>query len=239
MRNQGNMPTYSNTFTTLHYTSNKLHNLHSVVFSFLSLTIAPLGHYGTSEHGGSGSTSGGYAYESRPYGGKEHQVEYIPTSPHYGSSLASTAHTGGYYDSSAAAEGIPFDVYGGKNHYSSSAGGEYPSYSYTEGHEPAVHKSHPDISQKALLAKSFLIPLASAAVLGIAAALVSNPLLLQLGTVSGVAPGATILGKRKRRDLTTSATPNDKSTNSLDLALSYEEDNKKDTTLLPYRAHHH
>lgn len=44
--------------------------------------------------------------------------------------------------------------------------------------------------------KSFLIPLASAAVLGIAAALVSNPLLLQLGTVSGL---GTIVGKRKRR----------------------------------------
>lgn len=91
-------------------------------------------------------------------------------------------------------------------------------------HEPAAHKSHPDISQKALLAKSFLIPLASAAVLGIAAALVSNPLLLQLGTVSGVAPGAAVLGKRKRRDLTTNFTTS--------------KDNIKDSTLLPYRAHH-
>ncbi|XP_046802817.1 uncharacterized protein LOC124418924 [Lucilia cuprina] len=195
-----------------------------------------VGHYTTSDHGS--SSNGGYAYESRPYGGKEHHVEYIPTNPHYGGSVPTTAHTGGYYGSSAIAEGIPFDVYGGKNHYSSSAGGDYASYSYAEGHEPAAHKSHPDISQKALLAKSFLIPLASAAVLGIAAALVSNPLLLQLGTVSGVAPGAAILGKRRRRDLTTSATLNDKSTNSLNLALTSVEGSKKDSSLLAYSAHH-
>lgn len=38
-----------------------------------------------------------------------------------------------------------------------------------------------------------MIPLAGAALLGVAAALVANPVLLQLGTVTG---------KRKRRDLT-------------------------------------
>lgn len=61
----------------------------------------------------------------------------------------------------------------------------------------ALHKPSTDFSYKRLLAKSFLIPLASAAVLGIAAALVSNPLLLQLGTVSGVGP--SLAGKRRRR----------------------------------------
>ncbi|KAM7350380.1 uncharacterized protein ACRADG_008983 [Cochliomyia hominivorax] len=193
-----------------------------------------VGHYGTSEH--SNSASVGYTHDNRPYGGQAHHVDYIPNHTGYGGHIATTAHTGGYYGSTAA-EAIPFDVYGSKHHYPSSGGGDYASYSYSEAHEPAVHKSHPDISQKALLDKSFLIPLASAAVLGIAAALVSNPLLLQLGTVSGVAPGAAVLGKRKRRDLTTSVLSNDKSTNNLDLALA-EKDNKKDKTLLPYRAHH-
>lgn len=199
------------------------------MLSFLSHTIVPLGHYGS-------STTGGYAYESRPYGGGQAQhVEYIPSNTHYGSSAAPSAHTSGYYGGSAAGEGIPFDVYGSKNHYSGLGGGDYASYSFSEPHEPAVHKAHPDISHKALLAKSFLIPLASAAVLGIAAALVSNPLLLQLGTVSGAA--SSIFGKRKRRDLTTSATPNDRSTNSF--ASTSVKKNKKDTaTLLPYRGHH-
>ncbi|TMW52863.1 hypothetical protein DOY81_002066 [Sarcophaga bullata] len=213
-----------------------------------------VGHYGTSAHGigsgGSSSSSGitgsdGYTYESRPYGGQAptHHVEYIPVHANYGGSSPPTAHASGYYGSSSVAEGIPFDVYGNKNHHYSGAaeagGHDYASYSYTDVHEPAVHKTHPDISQKALLAKSFLIPLASAAVLGIAAALVSNPLLLQLGTVSGIAPGATIIGKRKRRALTSTRTFSNLSppppSNNLNLSLHTK---KKDTSLLPYRAHH-
>jgi len=104
------------------------------------------------------------------------------------------AASGGYFGSSSVEAGIPFDVYGsrpghgvGHGHYSP------PEYVYPypldpHPHEVAAHKGpgHGDVSSKALLAKSFLIPLASAAVLGIAAALVSNPLLLQLGTVSGL-----------------------------------------------------
>ncbi|EDV31174.2 uncharacterized protein Dana_GF15228, isoform C [Drosophila ananassae] len=110
--------------------------------------------------------------------------------------------SGAYYGSSSIEAGIPFDVYGsrpghnlGHSHYSHA---EY-AYPYPlEHHEIAAHKGpgHAELPSKALLAKSFLIPLASAAVLGIAAALVSNPLLLQLGTVSGL---GTIVGKRKRR----------------------------------------
>ena len=159
----------------------------------------------------------------------------------YGGSSPPSAHTSGYYGSSSVAEGIPFDVYGNKNHHYSGAGEagghDYASYHYTDVHEPAAHKTHPEISQKALLAKSFLIPLASAAVLGIAAALVSNPLLLQLGTVSGVAPGATIIGKRKRRALNSTRKPSNlpSTSNNLDLSLHTK---KKDTSLLPYRAHH-
>lgn len=44
------------------------------------------------------------------------------------------------------------------------------------------------------LSKSNLIPIASAALLGIAAAFIFNPVLLQLGTISAV-------GKRRRRDV--------------------------------------
>ncbi|TDG43871.1 hypothetical protein AWZ03_009677 [Drosophila navojoa] len=132
-----------------------------------------------------------YAYEGHPY-------EYAGVGAGHGS----------YYGGSSAETGVPFDVYGsrpvhGSHHHihypGPSAGGEY---AYLEPHELATHKGHPELSQKALLAKSFLIPLASAAVLGIAAALVSNPLLLQLGTVSGLGGGfVPAVGKRKRRAL--------------------------------------
>ncbi|XP_064553853.1 uncharacterized protein LOC135439147 [Drosophila montana] len=132
-----------------------------------------------------------YAYEGHPY-------EYVGGAGH-----------GGYYggSGSSAEAGIPFDVYGTRpghgshhvQHYPSTGGGEY---AYLDAHDIASHKGPAELSQKALLAKSFLIPLASAAVLGIAAALVSNPLLLQLGTVSGVGGGfAPVVGKRKRRAL--------------------------------------
>ncbi|XP_016989271.1 serine/threonine-protein phosphatase 1 regulatory subunit 10 [Drosophila rhopaloa] len=112
--------------------------------------------------------------------------------------------SGAYFGSSSVEAGIPFDVYGSRPGHGVGVGhGHYspPEYAYPyplDPHEIAAHKGpgHGDVSPKALLAKSFLIPLASAAVLGIAAALVSNPLLLQLGTVSGL---GTIVGKRKRR----------------------------------------
>lgn len=45
------------------------------------------------------------------------------------------------------------------------------------------------------LTKKVLLPLAGAAILGVAAALVANPVLLQLGVTSA--------GKRKRRDVDT------------------------------------
>ncbi|XP_053951209.1 uncharacterized protein LOC128858744 [Anastrepha ludens] len=160
--------------------------------------------YGSSESHGltTAYAPGGGAHvsypETRPYS-SGHYIDYGPThaAGHYGAS----GH-GGYYGGANSVEvgGIPFDVYGGKGsgHYAG-AGGEY-SYTYPEAsHESAAHKGHHELSQKALLAKSFLIPLASAAVLGIAAALVSNPLLLQLGTVSAVPVGGTIAGKRRRR----------------------------------------
>ncbi|KAM8716508.1 hypothetical protein ACLKA7_003390 [Drosophila subpalustris] len=152
-----------------------------------------VGHYGGGIGGGvpshAPSTHGqvGYAYEGHPY-------EY-----------AGGNHHGGYYGGNSAEAGIPFDVYGARpahgshyGHYGSSGG----EYAYVEPHDIASHKAPHELSHKALLAKSFLIPLASAAVLGIAAALVSNPLLLQLGTVSGVGGGlGPVVGKRKRRAL--------------------------------------
>lgn len=160
-----------------------------------SLPTTRIGHFG----GGATQTAhiqtphghASYAYEGHPY-------EYAGVGAGHGS----------YYGGSSAETGIPFDVYGSRPVHAShhhvhypgpSAGGEY---AYLEPHELATHKGHPELSQKALLAKSFLIPLASAAVLGIAAALVSNPLLLQLGTVSGLGGGfAPAVGKRKRRAL--------------------------------------
>ncbi|XP_023170290.1 uncharacterized protein LOC111599008 [Drosophila hydei] len=143
-----------------------------------------VGHYG----GGAGQAAhiqtphghASYAYEGHPY-------EYAGVA----------AGHGGYYGGSSAESGIPFDVYGSRPvhgshhqvHYPGPSAGGGSEYAYLESHELASHKGPPELSQKALLAKSFLIPLASAAVLGIAAALVSNPLLLQLGTVSGLGGG--------------------------------------------------
>ncbi|XP_017068440.2 uncharacterized protein LOC108106093 [Drosophila eugracilis] len=139
-------------------------------------------------------TVGSFESNSHPY-----PYEYSHSS---GGGAGASLGSGAYFGSSSVEAGIPFDVYGsrpghsiGHGHYSP------PEYAYPyplDPHEIAAHKGpgHGDVSSKALLAKSFLIPLASAAVLGIAAALVSNPLLLQLGTVSGL---GTIVGKRKRR----------------------------------------
>lgn len=201
---------------------------------------SPAGHYGNplhhsgveyipsgaSHHYGSSLHAGGF--EGRPY---------TVTHPHtdYGHHTAGTYYAGG--GGSAVGDGVPFDVYGGsggggKGHYAGS-GGEY-SYTYSDMQDTAAHKTFPDFSHKALLAKSFLIPLASAAVLGIAAALVSNPLLLQLGTVSGVAAPGAVLGKRKRRS--TSSTPNpEQSQATTDASVAKSS---KDTRTHPYRGHH-
>ncbi|XP_013098328.2 uncharacterized protein LOC106081127 [Stomoxys calcitrans] len=177
---------------------------------------------GGSHHYSSSHSGGGYAYEGRPYTVTHPHVEY-----------GHPSHTAGtYYAAGGGGEGIPFDVYGttggSKGHYGSS-GGDY-AYPYSDMmHETAAHKTFPDLSHKALLAKSFLIPLASAAVLGIAAALVSNPLLLQLGTVSGVAAPGSVLGKRKRRSIS-STTPKEKPANAPSVAASMDTH--------PYRGHH-
>lgn len=52
------------------------------------------------------------------------------------------------------------------------------------------------------LSKSHLLPLAGAALIGIAAALLVNPVLLQLGTVTGK--------RRRRRDISQIESPEDK-----------------------------
>ncbi|XP_036338524.1 uncharacterized protein LOC118748256 [Rhagoletis pomonella] len=148
------------------------------------------------------SSAGGSAHhsypETRPYA-DGHYIDY--GQPHAGGHYGASGH-GGYYGGANSAEigAIPFDIYGGKGSGQyAGAGGEY-SYTYPNApHEVPAHKGPHELSSKALLAKSFLIPLATAAVLGIAAALVSNPLLLQLGTFSGLPAGATVVGKRRRR----------------------------------------
>ncbi|KAH8259013.1 hypothetical protein KR038_007366 [Drosophila bunnanda] len=141
---------------------------------------------------------GSFETNSHPY-----PYEYSHSSGGAGPGLAAAGASGAYFGSSSVEAGIPFDVYGsrpshgfGQSHYSTS---EYGYPYHLDHHEVATLKGpgHGEGSSKALLAKSFLIPLASAAVLGIAAALISNPLLLQLGTVSGL--GTPFVGKRKRR----------------------------------------
>ncbi|BFF93310.1 uncharacterized protein DMAD_11185 [Drosophila madeirensis] len=168
-----------------------------------------VGHYG----GGLASHGQNHvSFESNTHGHSPYPYEYNTHSSH-GGTVGAGAGAGAspYYGSSSSeTAGLPFDVYGtrhgaalGHAHHYAPAGPEYAYHYPVESHETATHKGHghSDISSKALLAKSFLIPLASAAVLGIAAALVSNPLLLQLGTVSGL--GQAIVGKRKRRSVRT------------------------------------
>jgi len=150
------------------------------------------GHYA-----GSGSTSKSYAYESQPY-----QYDYGSPNGHGYEPGPAPGH--GY--SSSGEAGVPYHVYRPRPEP-----GHYPGppldYSYSsypiDSHEIVSHKGSPELSPKALLAKSFLIPLASATVLGIAAALISNPLLLQLAPVPGIGVGVGIgpsaVGKRRRR----------------------------------------
>uniref|UniRef100_A0A1A9ZAY9 Uncharacterized protein n=1 Tax=Glossina pallidipes TaxID=7398 RepID=A0A1A9ZAY9_GLOPL len=127
----------------------------------------------------------------RTYDARAYSKYYVPSTNQY------SVHATGYSVGSEMEENIPFDVYGADGQYPGS-GGEY-SYTFPIAQKSIASKNRSELSHKALLAKSFLIPLASAAVLGIAAALVSNPLLLQLGTVSSAGP--IVVGKRKRRDL--------------------------------------
>ncbi|KAH8380200.1 hypothetical protein KR009_009448 [Drosophila setifemur] len=153
-----------------------------------------VGHYGNN---GNGAKS--YAYDSHPY-----QYDYGPS---HGQGYESGPAPGHGYASSGEA-GVPYHVYRPRPdhvHYP----GPSVDYSYNsypvDSHEVVAHKGSSDISPKALLAKSFLIPLASATVLGIAAALVSNPLLLQLAPVPGIGVGVGVgpqlVGKRRRRSV--------------------------------------
>ncbi|XP_039485268.2 uncharacterized protein LOC120447780 [Drosophila santomea] len=148
-----------------------------------------VGHYGSS-----GSAGKSYAFDSHPY-----QYDYGPSNGHGYEPGPAPGHS---YSSGEA--GVPYHVYRPRPEH-----GQYPGppvdYSYSpypiDSHEIVSHKGTPEISPKALLAKSFLIPLASATVLGIAAALVSNPLLLQLAPVPGIGVGVgpSVIGKRRRR----------------------------------------
>ncbi|XP_017010827.2 uncharacterized protein [Drosophila takahashii] len=151
-----------------------------------------VGHYASS---GSGGKS--YGYESHPY-----PYDYGSSNGHGYDQGPAPGH--GY--SSSGEAGVPYHVYRPRPEP-----GHYPGppvdYSYSsypiDSHEIVSHKGSPELSPKALLAKSFLIPLASATVLGIAAALISNPLLLQLAPVPGIGVGVgvgpSVVGKRRRR----------------------------------------
>ncbi|XP_017156849.1 uncharacterized protein LOC108165327 [Drosophila miranda] len=154
-----------------------------------------VGHYGSS---GSGSGGKSYAYEGHPY-----PYDYGPGPAHGYEQGPVPSHE---YGSSVEVGGPPYQVYRPRpepGHYAG-PGIEYTYSSYPiDSHEIVSHKGSPEISPKALLAKSFLIPLASATVLGIAAALINNPLLLQLAPVPGlgvgVGVGPPVVGRRKRR----------------------------------------
>ncbi|XP_022215386.2 uncharacterized protein LOC111069581 [Drosophila obscura] len=166
---------------------------------------------GVGQYGSSGSEAGGksYAYEGHPYpydyaAGPAHGYEQGALPGHgYEQGPPVPGHG---YGSSVEAGGPPYHVYRPRpepGHYAG-PGVEYSYSSYPiDSHEIVAHKGSPEISPKALLAKSFLIPLASATVLGIAAALINNPLLFQLAPVPGlgvgVGVGPSIVGKRKRR----------------------------------------
>uniref|UniRef100_A0A1B0BIH9 Uncharacterized protein n=1 Tax=Glossina palpalis gambiensis TaxID=67801 RepID=A0A1B0BIH9_9MUSC len=127
----------------------------------------------------------------RSYNADAYNGYYVPSTKQY------SVHATTYSIGNEMEENIPFDVYGADGQYPGS-GGQY-SYTLPIAQKSIASKNRSELSHKVLLVKSFLIPLASAAVLGIAAALVSNPLLLQLGTVSSAGP--IVVGKRKRRHL--------------------------------------
>ncbi|SPP87298.1 blast:Annexin B11 [Drosophila guanche] len=171
-----------------------------------------VGHYGSS---GSGSPGKSFGYEGHPYAydyGPGHGYEQgvapghgYEQGPGHGYDQGPLAGHG-YGASVEAGAGPPYHVYRQRpepGHYAG-PGVEYTYSSYPlDSHEIVAHKGSPEISPKALLAKSFLIPLASATVLGIAAAFINNPLLLQLAPVPGlgvgVGVGPPVVGKRKRR----------------------------------------
>ncbi|XP_055538246.1 uncharacterized protein LOC129725884 [Wyeomyia smithii] len=137
-------------------------------------------HDGTNKYG-SGSLSSPYG----SYGNKD-RLGYNSPSTGSGGTYYSP---GGVFDQKYAPYGPPQPV-------------DFPTY----GHG---YESHPDYNPHGYgyslgnpysgkdLAKSFLLPLAGAALIGLAAALVFNPALLHLGVAA--------VGKRKRRDVTTNA----------------------------------
>uniref|UniRef100_A0A6P4F3P4 Uncharacterized protein LOC108047793 n=1 Tax=Drosophila rhopaloa TaxID=1041015 RepID=A0A6P4F3P4_DRORH len=151
-----------------------------------------VGHYASS-----GSAGKSYGYESHPY-----PYDYGSSNGHGYEPGPAPGH--GY--SSSGEAGVPYHAYRPRPEHGHYAGPPV-DYSYSsfpvDSHELVSHKGSPELSPKALLAKSFLIPLASATVLGIAAALISNPLLLQLAPVPGIGVGVgvgpSVVGKRRRR----------------------------------------
>ncbi|XP_034656155.1 fibroin heavy chain [Drosophila subobscura] len=175
-----------------------------------------VGHYGSS---GGGSAGKSFGYEGHPYAydyGPGHGYEQ-GVAPGHGYDQGAGPQHGydqgplpghGYGSSVETGAGPPYHVYRPRpepGHYAG-PGVEYTYSSYPlDSHEIVAHKGAPEISPKALLAKSFLIPLASATVLGIAAAFINNPLLLQLAPVPGlgvgvgVGVGPPVVGKRRRR----------------------------------------
>ncbi|XP_055601329.1 uncharacterized protein LOC129750127 [Uranotaenia lowii] len=136
------------------------------------------------------TTSFGNSYDSK-YGGGSSSLygskDRVGFSPF--SSGGSYYSSGGVFDRKQPPYGpaTPID-------YPPTYAHEYDThYDYQpHGHGYSIGHSHSGKD----IAKSVLIPLAGAALLGIAAALVANPVLLHLGAVG--------LGKRKRRDVSSS-----------------------------------
>ncbi|KAI8041856.1 hypothetical protein M5D96_006126 [Drosophila gunungcola] len=129
-----------------------------------------VGHYA-----GSGGAGKSYGYESHPY-----PYDYGPSNGHGYEPGPAPGH--GYSSSgeSGLGVGVPYHAYRPRPDQGRYPGSPPVDYSYgpypIDSHEIVAHKGSSELSPKALLAKSFLIPLASATVLGIAAALISNPL---------------------------------------------------------------
>ncbi|XP_053685747.1 uncharacterized protein LOC128735281 [Sabethes cyaneus] len=140
--------------------------------------------YGNSYDSGN-KYGGGSLSSSSLYGNKDRLGVYNPLNTGTGDSYYSS---GGVYDRKYPPYGPPqpvdFPAHG--HEYEAHPGYNPHGYGYSLGE----HYGGKDF-------KSFLIPLAGAALLGIAAALVVNPVLLHLG--------AAAVGKRKRRDVTTTA----------------------------------
>ncbi|CAF4842475.1 unnamed protein product [Pieris macdunnoughi] len=114
--------------------------------------------------------------------------------------IAASSYSRGFSHHEYPGNGIYYDheetpyYYGQEHHRPVDHGLHGFEHDYHESHGHANHGHHVGHYHQSLAAKAVLWPLAGIALLGAAAALVSNPVLLQLGVATG---------KRRRRDADT------------------------------------